>query len=213
MAQVHRNVVSCFLRHQNKIALFKRSDKVNTFQKHWAACSGSIEQNETPLQCAIREIGEETQLMPNEIQLVRMGRPFTVVADKTAYQINPFLFDITKKSSASSLINIDWEHDEFKFVDLINSPEETKSKFHPVVPQLWDGWDRVHINPVYEDPMEKIRNNLIDGAAPLTRDAMSILELFITEKKTQLTPTALKNFVFHLVNLRPTSNKLYSHAR
>lgn len=69
-----RNVVSCFIEYEGKVLLFQRSDKVRTFKGHWSALSGSIEKDESPIECCWREIAEETNLTPNDLAFVRGGR-------------------------------------------------------------------------------------------------------------------------------------------
>lgn len=60
-----RRVVSCFLllREPTLVAVFHRQDTMPTYPSHWAAISGSIEQNETPWDTVQRELGEETNLL------------------------------------------------------------------------------------------------------------------------------------------------------
>lgn len=58
-----RRVVSSFLLfEENKVAIFHRQVTMPTFPGHWAAISGSLEINETPLEAAQRELDEETNL-------------------------------------------------------------------------------------------------------------------------------------------------------
>lgn len=68
-----RSVATSFIMYDCKILVLKRSNCVRTFQEYWAAVSGSIESNESPLECAWREIKEETNLDKNDLLLVNQG--------------------------------------------------------------------------------------------------------------------------------------------
>ena len=62
-----RRAVSCFLLSTNEqgkevVAIFHRQATMPTFPSHWAAVSGSIETDETPLEAAKRELKEETNI-------------------------------------------------------------------------------------------------------------------------------------------------------
>lgn len=104
--EVH--VVSCFLHHGDEVLILKRSDKVGTFQGHWAAVSGYIEDGETPDQTARREIREELSLENPE--LVRSIAPALVRDGNTIWAIHPFLFRTTERK-----VTIDWEHTEYRW--------------------------------------------------------------------------------------------------
>jgi ADP-ribose pyrophosphatase YjhB (NUDIX family) len=70
---VTRRVSSSFIEYEGKILALKRSDKVKSYQQHWAVVSGSIEAGETPEGCSRREIAEETGLSKNDVELIRTG--------------------------------------------------------------------------------------------------------------------------------------------
>ncbi|MFQ5925733.1 MAG: NUDIX domain-containing protein, partial [Dehalococcoidia bacterium] len=65
-----RHVVTCFLEHDNKIKLFRRSERVGVYRGRWAGVSGYVEEGNTPYQQALEEIEEETGLGEEDIQLV-----------------------------------------------------------------------------------------------------------------------------------------------
>lgn len=68
-----KKVATSFIVHENKILVLKRSNYVRTFKEHWAAVSGSIESDETPIECAWREINEETNLNHSDLLLINQG--------------------------------------------------------------------------------------------------------------------------------------------
>jgi nicotinamide-nucleotide amidase len=108
-----KNVVTCFLRHNNKIMIVKRSQKVGTYQGFWSGISGYMEKE--PLDQAYTEIQEETSLGIRDIKLVRKGVPFELVDEKLnrKWIIHPFLFD----TASPKKINIDWENIEKRWID------------------------------------------------------------------------------------------------
>lgn len=88
-----RRVVSCFLLfEENKVAVFHRQATMPTFPGHWAAISGSLENSETPLEAAQRELEEETNLkevlstINQSISMLPFGRGLYVDVPYTGRQ-------------------------------------------------------------------------------------------------------------------------------
>ncbi|MGE4579458.1 MAG: NUDIX domain-containing protein [Desulfuromonadales bacterium] len=109
-----RQVVTAFLRHEGKILLLKRSDRVRTYRGRWAAVSGSLEEP-TPLAQALREIREETGLGETDLCLVAAA-PCQEVVDAelaTRWLIHPFLFEV----NGSPGVRLDWEHEECRWIE------------------------------------------------------------------------------------------------
>ncbi|HVO77693.1 MAG TPA: DUF126 domain-containing protein [Methanomassiliicoccales archaeon] len=104
----HR-VVTAILHCDERILILKRSDKVRTNKGMWAGVSGYIEEGEEPLQTAVKEIGEETQV--RGAKLVMSGEPISVRISGTIWRIYPFLFDVPDEK-----VTIDWEHTEYAWV-------------------------------------------------------------------------------------------------
>ncbi len=107
------NVATAFLRHNGKILILKRSGKVGSFQGCWAGISGSIEEGENALDCAVREIKEETGLGEKDIKLVSEGGMMVSEGGGARWVVHPFLFE-----AATGSITIDWEHDEYRWADV-----------------------------------------------------------------------------------------------
>ncbi len=66
-----KRVVTYFLEHNKKILLLRRSEMVGTCKGRWAGISGYIEEGHTPYEPTLEEIGEETGLSGEYIELVR----------------------------------------------------------------------------------------------------------------------------------------------
>lgn len=128
-----KHIVTCFLEHNHKILILKRSQKVSTYQGRWAGVSGYIET--TDHEQALIEIKEETGLDRGDVHLLKKGEPLEVI-DGTIdrkWIIHPFLFHI----EAPQKIKIDWEHKEARW---INDAELTR---YDTVPGLKETLDRV----------------------------------------------------------------------
>jgi 8-oxo-dGTP pyrophosphatase MutT (NUDIX family) len=126
------NIVAVFLEHDKKILILKRSQKVKTMKTKWGGISGYIEQEE-PVKRALKEIAEETGLKNKNVTLRRIGEPLEAVESgkpEITWIVHPFLF-----SSNTYQIRIDWEHDEYKWIN----PKEIVN--YETVPRLKDALD------------------------------------------------------------------------
>ncbi len=103
-------VVTALLTFGEKILLLKRSDKVGSFQRHWAGVSGYIEREETPLECALKEIEEEVGF--TSPRLVKQSEPLVARSEKDIWIIHPFLFEVDDEA-----VRLDWEHTEYKWLE------------------------------------------------------------------------------------------------
>lgn len=64
-------VTLCFVKKNNKILMINRNK--SPFMGMWNALGGHLEKNETPLQCAIREIKEESQVCIEDAKLISIS--------------------------------------------------------------------------------------------------------------------------------------------
>lgn len=64
-------VAEVYIVHNNEVLMFKRSENKKKFPGFWSIPGGHIDEGEDPLQCAIREIKEETGItvQPEDIKL------------------------------------------------------------------------------------------------------------------------------------------------
>lgn len=128
MKRIH--VVSCFLKHGDKILILKRSPSVGSYPGRWAAVSGYIEGEERPLERAYQEILEEVGLEKEKLTLLASGEPLPI--DGEPWIVHPFLFEVS-----DGTIKLDWEHVDYKWIN----PEDI-SKYE-TVPKLNEALKRV----------------------------------------------------------------------
>ena len=91
------DIVTSFLKDNEKILLLKRSSKVKSMKCLWAGISGILEKNETPLSRAKIEIFEETGIKKEQIELVNAAKQMKVLSPQYKnheWNIFPFLFKI-----------------------------------------------------------------------------------------------------------------------
>ncbi|KAH8811086.1 hypothetical protein F5884DRAFT_781130 [Xylogone sp. PMI_703] len=151
-------------------ALFKRSQDVSTYRGKWAVCSGSIDPNDaSPEHAAQREILEETTLtVPDDIQLLRRGKPFSLIDEElnTEWTIHPFAWELKPEAKP---ITFDWEHTEYKFI----RPGDLESYEH--VPQLEIGMCRVLVSDETEKGLQTLKEDHVSGAQAMAIKALKIL--------------------------------------
>jgi len=128
-----KHVVTCFLEHDSKILILRRSQKVSTYRRSWAGVSGYMETDDT--EQALTEIREETELYEKDLKLIRKGEPLEVIDDSLnrKWIVHPFLFHV----KAPEKIRTDWEHTEVKWI----KPKELVN--YDTVPGLKEALNRV----------------------------------------------------------------------
>ena len=123
------NIVTSFIKNNDKVLILKRSDKVKSMKCLWAGVSGIIEKNDiTPLDRAKTEILEETGIGEEEIKLLKANEQIKIEAAQYKnheWNIFPFLF-----STTNSEIKLNWENSEFKWI------EPNNIKNYETVPEL-----------------------------------------------------------------------------
>ena len=130
-----KQVVTCFLESAGEILILLRSDRVSTHRGEWAGVSGSIDIGRTADEQALAEIGEETGLGGEEIELMKKGKPLLVKDEKLGVKwvVHPYLFQIKDRDK----VRIDWEHKESRWID----PKELDR--YQTVPKLKETLARV----------------------------------------------------------------------
>ncbi len=122
------NIVTLFIKNDDKILIMKRSDKVKSMKCLWAGISGIIENNETPLTRAKIEIFEEAGIHEEQIELLKAVQQIKISSPQYKnheWNIFPFLF-----KAKNPEIKLNWENSEFKWI----VPNEIKN--YETVPEL-----------------------------------------------------------------------------
>ena len=130
-----KHVVTAFVRHEGRILLVRRSQKVGSYQGRWSAISGYLDDPD-PLTQALTEIREEISLREDQVRLVRQGVPLPIPDNhmKVCWVVHPFLFD----TDAPDDVRLDWENIEFRWL------EPTRISSLATVPGLLQAWQRCH---------------------------------------------------------------------
>ena len=122
------NIVTSFIKNDDKILILKRSDKVKSMKCLWAGISGIIENNETPLTRAKIEIFEEAGIREEQIELLKAVQQIKISVTQYKnheWNIFPFLF-----KAKNPEIKLNWENLEFEWIE----PNEIKN--YKTVPDL-----------------------------------------------------------------------------
>jgi 8-oxo-dGTP pyrophosphatase MutT (NUDIX family) len=106
-----RQVVTVIVKKDDRILIMRRSSKVDSFQGYWAGVSGSIQENETPLQAAVRELREETGIKAAESEFISAERPVMATNGKNVWEVHPFLLNVDDE-----IVSLDWEHDAYEWI-------------------------------------------------------------------------------------------------
>ena len=131
------HVVTNFLRRTdttpNKILLVRRSQRVGSYQSHWAGVSGFVEQNVIPDEQAYTEIREETGLQRDQIRMLQRGAVVEYIdaSINRHWYIHPFLFEVLTPDA----IKTDWEATEMQWI------EPSQLGQHETVPKLQEVYD------------------------------------------------------------------------
>ena len=123
------NIVTSFIKDDDKILILKRSDKVKSMKCLWAGVSGIIEKNDTtPLERAKIEIFEETGINEKEIKLLKSIEQIKIESAQYKnheWNIFPFLF-----KAKNPKIKLNWENSDYNWI----KPNEIKN--YETVPEL-----------------------------------------------------------------------------
>ncbi|KAJ3336913.1 hypothetical protein HDU93_001981 [Gonapodya sp. JEL0774] len=195
-----------------RVLLLRRSDKVNTYQGHWAGISGSVEDSDPdPMFRATREVEEETRLvLGRDVEFVRAGKKIVVDGGPRhpdmVFEVFPFLFRLINPNTP---VTIDWEHSEYKWIP----PTEMLS--YTTVPQLPETLSRVFIARAAHDGIRELKEDRSLGARQMSHRSLSILlscpsdpSFYIFRQYAPLTPRGLYltllNCAYHIAAARPS---------
>ncbi|KAJ5987782.1 hypothetical protein N7481_002992 [Penicillium waksmanii] len=186
-----RSVVSSFIftgtDDSLRVALFRRSQQTRTYQGRLAPISGTIENSESPVRAAWRELEEETRLTAREVTLWRQGNPFTFddISAGRRWTIHPFAFQLRLK--AQDKIQIDWEHDGWDWYDPNKvTDDETFNGVPRLVESLRRVWFEMEMNSAASEALRS-------GLYQLKTDHQSG-----SHELTSIAVTALRDVLVHL---------------
>ncbi len=109
---IEKPVVNCVVMKGDMILILKRSDRVGSFQGKWSTVTGYVEEGETPVQAAFKEMREEISV--STPTLLRQGKAVPSRKADTAWISYPFLFSVEEDTE----VKIDWEHTDYKWLSL-----------------------------------------------------------------------------------------------
>ena len=123
------NIVTSFIKNNDKILILQRSNKVKSMKCLWAGVSGIIEKRDkTPLDRAKTEIREETGINENEIELLKSIEQIKIEsAQYKNHEWNIFAFLFKTKNSK---VKLNWENSDYNWI----KPNEIKN--YETVPEL-----------------------------------------------------------------------------
>jgi len=118
-------VITVFVKHEDKILLLKRSDKVRVYQGKWNTVAGYLDELKPIRKKVLEEIQEELGISKENIMSLHIGKyyKFADAEIGKTWLVNPVSVELKKKPD----IKIDWEHTEYKWIN----PAELK-KFNVV---------------------------------------------------------------------------------
>ena len=123
------NIVTSFIKNDDKVLILKRSNKVKSMKCLWAGVSGIIEKDDaTPLDRAKTEIFEETGINEKEIELLKSIEQIKIESAQYRnhkWNIFPFLF-----KAKNPKIKLNWENSDYNWI----KPDEIKN--YETVPEL-----------------------------------------------------------------------------
>ena len=136
----------CYVMHDNKTLMLYRNKKENDYHEgKWNGLGGKFEQGETPEECAVREIREESGLIVNDPNLKGIIT-FPMFDGKDDWYVFIFTFNgYEGELIESNEGDLSWIDDD-KLTDL----------------NLWEG-DTIFIPWLYQDKFFSAKFNYEDG--------------------------------------------------
>lgn len=107
-------VISCIVKHGEKILIVKRSKDMNIYPGLWNGIGGFLDDEKSLEEKIKEELNEETGINENEIISIKHGEIFDLddPAIGKTWIIYPALVEV-----ATDNIVLDWEAEEYRWVD------------------------------------------------------------------------------------------------
>ncbi len=124
--------VSCFVLHDEKLLLLKRSERVGSYRGKWDVVAGYWDELLPAEEKALGELKEETGIGRELVRRLTAGTPQELrdEASGRRWITYPCLAEL----SALPPISLDWEHTEFAWIDPARLSE------YDVIPALEEAW-------------------------------------------------------------------------
>lgn len=213
---------------QARVALFRRSSKVSTYQHKLAPCSGSVESSDvSTLSAALREILEETTLPASSLDLLRVGKPYSLTDESIGRQwnINPFAFrlkNVAEGGKGEEAIKLDWEHDGIEWFDPMQvSGSDEFGGVPGLINSLRRVWPEYDLGPeagsVLTEGLQRLREDHKHGARELAGMAVSTLRDVIRQMEHSNTLdeswwSKVRMAAWHICQSRPSMGTAITSA-
>ncbi len=126
--KIRRGAVAIVLNKSGKALILKRSSAVGSFNGYWNFPAGAIDDGESEVEAAVRECYEESNIKIKEEDMNFLTKFRDHIADVDIY------YFITNKYSGSPVIN--WESDDFLWLDVNSIFSNLKDEFVPIPKNL-----------------------------------------------------------------------------
>ena len=108
-----RQVVAVVLAWRGRLGLFKRSAQVGSDAGLWHCVTGFVEDAESPIEAAARELLEETGLSVKDLSLLRAGQVLALRDHQGGrWTVHTFLAETDRRR-----LQLNYEHDAYRWVD------------------------------------------------------------------------------------------------
>ncbi|HIH23717.1 TPA: NUDIX domain-containing protein [Candidatus Woesearchaeota archaeon] len=104
-------VLNCYIRHDDRLLVLKRSDKVSFLKGRWHVIAGYLDEIKTVEDKAIEELGEETGILRAHVSSVQLHEPYVAHSHNTDWEVYPVLIDVRTAD-----VTLDWEHSEYAWI-------------------------------------------------------------------------------------------------
>ncbi|TDL33957.1 NUDIX domain-containing protein [Arthrobacter nitrophenolicus] len=109
-----RTVIAVVVEWRGKLALFKRSQRLDHDQGLWHCITGFMEEGASPNQQAAQELQEETGLRTEDLLGFRQGQNVVVIDSQQL----PWMIHTFVAISSTRRMTIDWEHDAYRWTSV-----------------------------------------------------------------------------------------------
>ena len=129
-----REVVAVLVADGRDICLVRRSRTVDSDQGMWHCVTGYLELGIPPREQAIIELTEELGLERTEIQSLIGHAPLRLTSAGEVWTVHTYLAHTAQRDFV-----LNWENDEYQWIDPQNLPGDCVPWLHDVTSNIWAG--------------------------------------------------------------------------